>query len=264
MKKRIVALGLDAADPLLVETWMNQGYLKNLNRLKQAGAYGRLNNSVRYGDIPTPTSSTERMWVMFLTGCLPNKTGYWETHKYDEKTYAITHDTINGGYDCQEYLPFYALGDEYRVAVFDMPASALCDRVNGYQILGWGGHAPFTPSHSLPAELLPNLIGKYGKNPVLHKDYGHWWDEAYINRIKEAIKISVSRRAEICRDLLRQEEWDLFLTVFGDTHSAGHDFWHLSQPDHPLYPYHKKTTDDSDPMLSSFEAVDRAVGEARL
>ncbi len=261
MKKRVVAIGLDSADPLLVETWIEQGYLKNLSQLKKAGAYSRLNNFVRYCDTDTPTSSTERLWVMFLTGCFPTKTNYWETQKYDEKTYGITHDPINGAYNYQDYLPFYALGNNYRVAVFDAPVSALSDHVNGYQVLGWGGHAPFTPSHSLPNHLLPDLIHKYGKNPVLHKDYGNWWDQAYLNRIQSAIKVSVARRGEICRDLLKQEEWDLFLTVFGDTHSAGHDFWHLSQPDHPLYDNSQHQVTKNDPMREAFIAADQAIGE---
>jgi hypothetical protein len=51
------------------------------------------------------------------------------------------------------------------------------------------------------------------------------------------------------------------LTVFGETHSAGHDFWHLSQPDNPLYPYKKGNGVNGDPMLQAFEDVDRAIGE---
>jgi predicted AlkP superfamily phosphohydrolase/phosphomutase len=261
MKKPVIAIGLDSAEPLVLETWMAQGYLKNLSQLRQWGTYGRLNNFVEYCNKPIETSSTERLWVMFLTGCLPHKTGGWESVKYDEKTYGITHGIINGGYDFQEYSPFYALGDDYRVAVFDAPSTVLSERVNGLQILGWGGHAPHTPSHSLPPEILPTLIGKYGKNPVLHKDYGYWWDRAYLDRMQESIKISVERRVAICRDLLKQEKWDLFLTIFGDTHTAGHDFWHFSQPDHPFYLEQKKEVAGSDPMLSAFEEVDRAIGE---
>lgn len=44
MKKPVIAIGLDAADPSLLETWMSQGHLKNLRRLRAQGAYTRLNN----------------------------------------------------------------------------------------------------------------------------------------------------------------------------------------------------------------------------
>ena len=260
IKRPLIAIGLDSADPLLVEDWMSQGYLENLKQLRQQGAYGHLDNFVKYCGDQIEISATERLWVMALTGCLPDKTGYWGPVKYDKDTYDVVHNTV-GAYDYKQYPAFYALGDDYRVAVFDAPVAALSEQVNGWQVLGWGGHAPHTPSHSRPPELFDDLISKYEKNPVLHQDYGCWWDDNYCNYIQQAEEVSISRRADICRDLLQQESWDLFLTVFGDTHSASHDFWHLSQPDHPLYPHMKEKRAAGDPMLKAYKQVDRAVGE---
>mgnify|MGYP001799547161 CR=1 FL=1 len=259
MKTPVIAIGLDAADPHLLEQWMAAGKLKNLSQLRQQGAYGHLNNTVNYNQLPTETSATERLWVMFGTGCLPDKTGYWSPIHYSASDYGITHDTLDGAYDFKQYPPFYALGKDYNVAAFDVPVSRLSTDVCGLQILGWGGHAPHTPSHSQPSEALPRLIEQYGKNPILHKDYGCWWDRAYVQRIKTGLKASVETRAKICQDLLTQENWDLFLTVFGESHTASHDFWHLSQPDHPLYA--DKSVPGDDPMLAAFEAIDLAVGD---
>lgn len=69
-----------------------------------------------------------------MTGCLPEKTGYWAPVKLLEGTYDI--EEIEA-YDFTEYPPFYALGDDYRVAVFDMPHSTLSEQVNGVQVLAW-------------------------------------------------------------------------------------------------------------------------------
>ena len=247
MKNSVIAIGLDAADPVLLENWMSQGYLKNLQRLREGGAYGRLNN-IEYYKAETP-------WTTFLTGCLPEKTGYWSPIEFHEGTYQA--EQINA-YDFDEYPPFYALGEDYRVAVFDIPQSKLREDVNGLQVLAWGAHSPQTPSHSQPPSLLKDLISEYGEHPALHKDHGDWWDTAYLKRLSEALKIGIDRRVAICRNILKQENWNLFLTVFGETHSAGHDFWFLNQPDHPLYPY---KPEGSDLMLEIFERVDRAVGE---
>ncbi|NEQ84478.1 MAG: hypothetical protein F6K26_31245 [Moorea sp. SIO2I5] len=74
------------------------------------------------------------------------------------------------------------------------------------------------------------------------------------------MKSSISTRSAICRDLLKRNSWDLFLTTFTDTHSTGHNFWHLSEAtNHPLYPYKGKK--GFDPLLESFQNVDRAIGE---
>lgn len=261
MKRSVIAIGLDAADPVLLEKWMAQGHLKNLSQIRQQGAYGRISNTVNYCGNPKETSGTERTWVTFLTGCKPNKTGYWGSIKFDSNSYKISHGDLEGSYESEDYPPFYAIGDDYRVAIMDIPCTALNDRVNGLQILGWGGHFPHTLSHSQPADALPNIVERYGKNPVLHKDYGYWWDRSYFERIRKDLKTSVSARSAICRELLNQEQWDLFFTVFGETHSASHDFWHMSQSDHPLYPHLSQNAEGSDPMLEAFEDIDRAIGE---
>ncbi|MGD1902085.1 MAG: alkaline phosphatase family protein [Geitlerinemataceae cyanobacterium] len=258
MSHPVIAIGLDAADPNLLELWMARGYLPNLSRLKTSGAYARLFNTVPYNGVVTETSSTERLWTMFGTSCFPTKTGYWSPVHYHAEDYSIVHDTENGAYPYREYSPFYALSDR-RVAAFDVPVAALHEDITGPQILGWGGHAPHTPSHSEPPELFSDLEKRYGKNPVLHRDYGYWWDEGYKARIKSAMQTSIEQKSAICRELLAQERWDLFLTVFGETHSAGHDFWFASKKDHPLYKHLADPADD--PMLTAFKRVDRAVGE---
>lgn len=250
MKNPVIAIGLDAADPILMEKWMSQGHLKNLNSLIKQGAYTSL-TGLDYYKAETP-------WTNFLTGCVPQTTGYWGGIKLKENTYNV--ENIQA-YDYQEYPPFYALGDDYRVAIFDPPKGTLSDSVNGIQVLAWGAHSPGTPSHSLPENILPELNQRHGKHPALHKDHGDWWDKAYLERLLKALKTGISRRVDICQDFLQQENWDLFLTVFSEPHSAGHDFWFMSQNDHPLYEYTHKNKIAEEPLLEVFEAVDNAIGE---
>lgn len=251
MKTPVIAIGLDAADPELLEAWMAAGHLPNLSTLREQGGYGRL-TSLEYYKAEVP-------WTMFLTGCRPETIGYWTAAKYDAASYGV--DEV-GAYDYAEYPPFYALGDEYRVAVFDVPQTALSKKVNGLQVLAWGAHSPQTPSHSEPPELFEQINAKYGAHPSLHKDHGAWWNESYLKFLQTASKTGIERRVAICRDWLKQERWDLLLTIFGEPHSVGHDLWHVSREDHPL---HGKTRAEasftSDPMLDVFQAIDRGVGE---
>jgi len=261
VKHPVIAIGLDAADPAFLEPWMEQGYLKNLACLRQKGAYGRIHGYVNYHTKQTVEfSSTEPLWVQFSTGCLPDKTGFWDTITYDPQTYGVGCDAIHGGYDYQEYEPFYALGKDYRVAAFDVPVSGLSKGVNGFQVLGWGGHFPFVPSISEPAHLLPQIIEKYGKNPVLRRDSGNWWNDQYKDWVRQAIAHSLTTRTQILRELLEQERWDLFITGFGETHTAGHDLYDRSQPDHLLHHHLTCNGTEPDPMLEAFQRVDQAVG----
>jgi predicted AlkP superfamily phosphohydrolase/phosphomutase len=261
MKSPVIAIGLDATDPKLLEAWMSQGYLPNLNRIRQQGIYGRLHNWVNYQGGTTKFSATEPLWVMMATGCLPNKTGFWDTITYNPQNYQVGCDPIYGGYDYQEYKPFYALGENYKVAAFDVPVTRVVSNVRGTQITGWGGHHPFYPSESQPVELLSQIETKYGKNPVYRRDNGIWWDRKYINWVTEAVKNSIETRAQICCDLLQQDDWDLFIAGFGETHTLGHDLYNLSQSDHPLYNHTNRTNRWGDPLRQGFEQVDKAVGQ---
>jgi predicted AlkP superfamily phosphohydrolase/phosphomutase len=261
MRQPVIAIGLDAAEPRLLEQWMSEGYLPNITKLSQQGTYGRLNNTVNYENRPTEYSTTEPLWATFGTGCRADKLGYWDTVSYNPKNYEITCDVVASGYNYREYPPFYALGEDYKVAVLDVPVSALSDRVNGVQILGWGGHYPYTVSDSLPSDLFPRTIEKYGKNPVLHNDNGLWWNSKYVEWIQEAVKESIVGHTAIARDLLRQDSWDLFLMVFGETHTVGHDLYNYSQPDHPLYATLSHNGTKPDPVLETYQNIDRSIGE---
>ena len=263
MKNTVIAIGIDSADPDLVEQWMAEGHLPNLQKLMQAGSYGRIRNTVNHAEGPTRTSSTERLWSMTWSGCRPDKTGFWDTEKFSPVDYSISRDEEEIGVDfAEEYPPFYAFLGDRRVAAFDLPASGLSDRVNGKQILGWGGHYPFTPSHSSPANLLPELIEKYGENEVLYNDHGFWGNPKYAKWLHKALARSIETRTTIYRDLLKEEDWDVFLAAFPETHSGGHDLIHLTLPDHPLYSsYKQRVAPDYSPVLDVYKRVDRGVGE---
>ena len=155
----VIAIGLDAADPTVVEQWLAAGHLPNLQRLKAQGAYGRLTN-LDYHKAETP-------WTTFLTGCLPDKTGYWAPYRLQPGTYGIQEVQA---YDYREYRPFYTVHPQYKVAAFDIPQSVLDESLDGLQVLAWGAHSPQTPSHSLPEQALAEIQTTHGRHPALHRD----------------------------------------------------------------------------------------------
>lgn len=261
MKKPIIVIGLDAYDAQLMETWMAQGHLKTFNRLRQQGAYGRLTNTVNYCGKPEEIKANDTLWPTFITGQRAHTTGYWLASQYHPEHYTVTCTLTDSGFDYQDHPPFYALGEQYNVAVFDLPYTKLCDQVHGIQAIGWGGHFPYTESVSQPAELLPDLVQRYGHNSILFEDGGHWWDQKYTRWISQAILDSTKTRAAICKDLLQREQWDLFLTVFSEPHAAGHDLYNRSQPDHPLYAFLTQNGTQPDPLLAAYEAIDQSVSD---
>lgn len=245
----LIAIGLDAADPTVLETWMAAGHLPTLARLKQQGCYGHLSNTEHY--------RAETPWTTFISGQAPEKTGYWGPIKYDPKTYSVKEV---GAYDYQDNPPFYALGNQCKVIAFDIPQSALSDDVNGVHVLGWGAHSPMTASHSTPDDALAKIIAEHGEHPAFLKDFAECRNLHALTRLQKAMSVGIGRKADICASLLKDQEWDLFLTIFGETHTAGHYMWHLSQPDHPLYCM-AEAAGAEDLMLKTFVEVDQAIGK---
>ncbi len=268
MKRRVLALGLDAADPTLMEPWMDQGLLPNLNFLRQNGAYGHLRTQIGHQGQHENFSNTEPLWVMAMTGCLPHKTGFWDTIEYDPNHYSIKLDSVYGGYDYGEYKPFYALDnsctgsprDRLNATVFDIPVTRVIEGIRGTQITGWGGHHPFYPSESNPPEALEMILQKFGPNPVYRKDNGKWWDQKYGAWIQQALPASITARTAIGKALVKRQDWDLCMIGFGETHTAGHDLYDQSQPDHPFYPF-RQPKNGADPLLKVYQQVDEALGK---
>lgn len=244
MRHPVVAIGLDAADPVLVERWMDEGRLPTFARLRASGSYLRLANF--------DYCRAEAACTSFLTGCSAWRTGRWTPFKL-HADYTVDD---RQAYEFDEYPPFYALGDAFRVAMFDLPQTRISDGVNGLQVLGWGAHSPRTSRTSSPRGLLEELMARHGEHPTYEKDHVVLWDERGMQWLRAGLEKGIARRAAICEELLAREPWDLFLTYFGELHSAGHFFWHLSQPDHPL---HAVRQWPSDPLLELFQSVDRAV-----
>ena len=63
-RNKLLFIGLDAAEPQLIETWMTDGLLPNLKRLRDKGAYGRIGMP---GDhlvgLPWPTLHRRESWL---------------------------------------------------------------------------------------------------------------------------------------------------------------------------------------------------------
>lgn len=258
MKPRVIAVGLDSADFCLLQRFMEEGSLPNIRQLRQQSTLVPLETQISYADGIAPYASTEGNWVMFQTGMRPSSSGYWETVTFDPQTYRSTNDFERGGYDYREFAPFYALGDRYRVATFDIPVSAVVPQVNGKQIVGWGGHFPYVVRGSQPETLLKQVNKRYGKNKVLYRDHGVPWSNRYRHWLENAAIHSIQQRERVCSDLLKEEPWDLLVTVLGETHSAVHDLWAASDKKHPL---HAACQNEGDSLRRVFEAVDQTVGK---
>jgi predicted AlkP superfamily phosphohydrolase/phosphomutase len=76
---RIVVLGLDGMDPVLVDKYMAKGSLPNLKKLASQGSYHKLETTI--------PSISPVAWSSFMTGCHPAKHNIFDFLSRDPKTY---------------------------------------------------------------------------------------------------------------------------------------------------------------------------------
>lgn len=234
----VVAIALDALSHPILESWMNDGTLPTLARLRQQGAYGRLHNP--------ELLLYENGWLSFLQGKTCQISGQWGIQKLDAQRYAFTE---NPGFGLDSEPPFYAQPPYPRTAVFDLPLTPLAGHVNGIQVLGWGLEANQSLRVSSPPGLLDEIRAKYGEFPlfegkrtrqisaadsILAFRNPSLYDEATLAELREQLIESIHRRTRILADLLKQARWDLFLAAYAEGHVAGHLLWHTDLA-HPLF-----------------------------
>lgn len=248
MEKRVIAIGLDAADPQLLEDWMQQGKLPHMSALCEQGSYGRLATYDWY--------RAETPWTTFLTGVSPQKTGYWSPIKYDAEEGCIK---MAYAFDFEEFPPFYAAAKDKGVTIFDMPQAPLVEGLEGEQVLAWGTHSGQTDSVSLPQELWDEISKKHGPHPLLNNDGANCYDIDSLKVQFEKLKVGIERRTNAFIDLIQSKDRAFSMTIFGEAHVAGHYYWHLGQP-HPLAAAFKEL-DAPDLLLESFQAMDDAIGK---
>ena len=163
---------------------------------------------------------------MLGTGCWPSTLGYWQQCAFDKPTYSGRLATLE---HFDRHRPFYALGPDHGVVVFDVPQMPLRDDVRGLQVTAWASHAPHVPRASRPEGLLAELLARHPV-PQMERQSGYQIEDAdSLRGVHRALRDGLARRGEVLVDLWRRapagRPWDLFFAAVAETHTAGHAFW---------------------------------------
>lgn len=255
MKHKVVALGIDGPNGRLFNQWLGEGLLPNIRSIAEQGVTVTHSHEKRFRN--------ERCWNTFLTGRDTPATG--STFQADRYVY------FNQAIQREGEAPFYGLGQEHRVCIFDLPAP-LSDGVTGLQVTGWGSELNASVPMSNPQELMAELVARHGPDPkmetairILDQRSGEA-DRSFRNpslysaddlgRYRNFLELAVARRTDICLDLLARGPWDLFLGLYVESHTANHLFWHIAQP----YPIPSPFPAGDDPLRDLFSSIDASIG----
>jgi predicted AlkP superfamily phosphohydrolase/phosphomutase len=252
MATRVLMILLDAADADLIRRWASQGYLPTFARLEAMALRARVENpfGLYVGAI----------WPSFYTGVSPARHGRYSYTQLVPGTYrtrAMKRSDVQG--TC-----FWSSLSRAgcRVAVIDVPkAPPAPEPVNGVMVVDWGLHETEVDGGlwTSPRSLARTIAERYGPDPVGPCDLIQGQPDEYA-RLKDRLLRRVDIKTRMVRDILQQDDWDLVLAGFAETHCAGHQLWHLHADAEALAADPARIA-PADAMRDVYVAADRALGE---
>lgn len=258
-------IGLDACDSALMRRLAADGRAPVMASLFGRGAHGATHPPVGVFE--------GALWPTLFTARSAERHGYYCHEELDVGTYnhrATSPRDVVG-------TPFWAaLGRAgKRVAVIDVPHSVASEPVNGIQIVEWGCHDRHLGFHTWPPTAAEDVEERFGLHPIggidahgsrqfapcdiAHRAHGARRTHAEARALLDDLTAGLERKIQLSLSYLEQEPWDLFATVFGESHCVGHQFWFLHDPDDPAYDP-DLAAELGDPIARVYERLDAAVG----
>jgi len=249
----IIAICIEVACPELMDIWLREGWMPNLDRLRRAGAWSRLES--------VSELSSGSIWPTFFTGVNPAKHGQFFTHMQVEPgTYRI----VKKYADDLIQDPFWRELDRANksCAIIDVPQTRPVDPFHGIHVAGWGGEFPAWPRSSVPRGLMREILEKFGAHPLADQyrvALRPESDEEY-HRLRNDLLHGAKTKADLSRWIFDKAPFDFFLTVFAEPHWSNHLLWDGLDPAHPRHdgaraPWCKEL------FRELFGRIDRTIGE---
>ncbi|CRK58976.1 hypothetical protein [Alloactinosynnema sp. L-07] len=261
---KILVVALDACDPDTVRALVADGELPTFARLLGHSASATTRNP--YGLF------VGSLWSSLFTARTAARTGFHCWEEVDTKTYERR---LTSPLDIRG-TPFWeTLSDAgKRVAVLDVPHTRAGKPINGVMVSEYACHDRHFGFRTSPEPLAKEIEERFGLTPILTAEpdvLRDWAPDDYVHRegdhrtpaeeraLTHGLVAGVGQKTQLSTHLLAQGDWDLFLTVYGESHSIGHQQWHLHDPAHRQYD--PALAAELDPIRSLYRGLDHAVAE---
>ncbi|MBL7147242.1 MAG: alkaline phosphatase family protein [Nanoarchaeota archaeon] len=243
--RKVVVLFLDGGTWDIIDPLLKVGKLPNLDKLIKKGTRATIKST-----IPPLTSF---VWPSILTGKGAGKHGVYSFYSLDEKNNLKLNQEYNSS---NKYLWDFLTEKNIRSIVFDIPKTFPPKKMDGIMI------SYFPPScesdFTFPSSYKTKLLKKFPHyNLKVRSRAGE--DEGSKNKFFKEVCDFLKLRFEVIDDLIKNEQWDFFITDIMATDIAQHWFWKNIDKSHPYY----SKGPSSDYINEIYQLIDSFIGRLR-
>jgi predicted AlkP superfamily phosphohydrolase/phosphomutase len=223
---RVLAIGIDAAEPTLIRQLIEQDKLPTLKSLLAEGKWLRVKSPAHIG--------SGSVWPTFITGEEATRHGVYGEWAWQPQQMAVHR------YNGRNLTPFWkALTDEgLRVGLLDVPFAPFLGLSEGFELSEWGPHDLLEGRRKISPAAVNDLVSQsVGPHP-LHLDrldVEGARDHHGLTKLTDECLEGVKLRGALAQQLLSKTKPQFSVIVFTEIHHTGHYLWHTIAPDHALY-----------------------------
>lgn len=229
---KLVLICLDACDRGLIAA--HAADLPHISAILRDGHLGELAAEPMSGGI----------WASFVTASRPEVHGIVHQLQWDPERMQMRCP----GKDWLAPHPFWR-GLGARVIAFDVPFVFPGAAPNALEVMNWGAHDLVGPFWTNDPAVRRRIMAAYGRNPM-GVDIPVPKTPAQLDHHLVEVLQGAALKTDLVVELMRDHDWDVFITAFGEIHRGGHS-WPAGDPEHP------QTEAE---LVRVYQAVDRAVG----
>ena len=237
-------IGLDACDIELVYQWSEQGFLPNFKKLIGQSATLELASScsVLQGSI----------WPSLFTAASPGDHAMYYMLQMDNTTQNVKRVK---SHDLKTNTFWHSLTSDKKRLIVDVPKLGLIEQANDVQVVEWAAMDHYSRFETHPKHIKNDILQKFGTH-VLTADLVEPTSSEEFKSLFQELTTGIQNKARLNRELFTTYQPDFFLTVFGESHTAGHYLWRF----HQKAMANELTEFTVDPVLSIYQELDTAVG----
>ncbi|MGD9497099.1 MAG: alkaline phosphatase family protein [Armatimonadota bacterium] len=244
----LLVIGIDGANPELIERLTSTGQMPVLRSLMRHGVYGRLE--------PAPNCGPICAWSSLLTGVNPGKHGVWDLRNLVPESY--------------EWQPAHArllraptlaqiLTDRGKeVGTLFVPMTYPAREAEWTTIAGWLAPSVDAPGFAQPRRAASMAARRLQGVPLAVQLGGYAAAGRYEPGLELALQ-ALQAKVGLAQEMLADRSWDMLMVSITELDRVLRWYWHVHDRHHPD---HREDTRSAgpDPVVRMHAEVDAAVG----